>query len=538
MNNNEVLITADNCDMTKPFINGWIIFNSMYISSSNVLDMLLRMGGDISHYNEGRYIICTKKENIIELYSDPMGQDLLFYYISESYWAISNSYNILIKNLKTKNIKLTLSLSASSTFFLPTSGHGNQLISNSTLCNEVNILSIDKKISINNKTKIIKFIDCNDKYKSISPQSDKGISIINKWISIWLSFIKSAVENNENINVDITGGRDSRIILAIILAAKVDLNKIKFISNKNFIDDFKVAKELAKEFNFKLNENIKKSPSYNIPSDEKYSLWKNGSMGVYTPVYFPAKKNLEVEFHFHGGGGELHRKLYKATPNKLYFHWEKHTQKTQPIEKFSLLHDEFIKGIKNSGSHMDDRYGLDKHYFNFRNRLHFGRAWYKDIGKTTLMPLNSRLLYSLKIIDENSKVDEDFLIAIILMYASKKLLTIPFDKIEKSISKNAIEQAEKHIDQLKPNIEDITFYNETDSVEKNYINKNPESQNIVKSIMKKELESDITKELYCSKFSQKSYYDALYSIENDGGTIKDSCKKAAFVVSISETLIT
>ena len=49
---------------------------------------------------------------------------------------------------------------------------------------------------------------------------------------------------------------------------------------------------------------------------------------------------------------------------------------------------------------MNDGYGLDKHYFHFRNRLHFGRAWYKDIGKINLMPLSSRLLYSFKVYEK------------------------------------------------------------------------------------------------------------------------------------------
>ncbi|WP_299008276.1 hypothetical protein [uncultured Shewanella sp.] len=536
MVNKEIIISSDNVENINSFINGWITFNGMYISSSKVLDMYYRMGGEIPSHSEGRYTICKRSGKFIELYSDPMGQDLLFYYISESYWVISNSYNLIIKNLKKKSIKLTLSISSSQAFFLP-GGHGNQLISNSTLCQEVNILGIDNKLHIDLKTKKIKIIDCNHQYKSTTPQSDEGISIINQWLSIWISFIKSAVENNENINVDITGGRDSRIILALIIASKVDLNKINFISNKNCIDDFKVAKELSKEFNFKLNKNINKVKYYNIPSAEKYSLWKNGSMGVYTPVYFPAKKSLNTEFHFHGGGGELHRKVYNRTPNEQCVYWRKCNKNIKFTDQFELIESEFKKGIKDTGSHMNDSYGLDKHYFNFRNRHHFGRTWYKDIGKTTLTPLSSRLLYSLKINDLDSEVDDDFLIAIILMYASKKLLTMPFDKVEKSISSNAIKQASMYIKNLHLNIEKVQFYDDYDVIEKDCVQQSFEAPKVVRSIMEKELQSEMTKELYCSYFSQESYSDALNDISNENISIKESCKKASFVLSISETLM-
>lgn len=532
-----MIISTDNYKSINSFINGWISFDNMYISSSKIIDLFFRMGGTIPTASEGRYIICENRKNKIDIQTDPMGQDLLFYYISDNYWAISNSYYSLVNYLKRKNINISLSLAACCSFFLPGS-YGNQLLSNSTLSNEIRILGIDKKLSIDKKSKKIKITKNKTEYNHVNANSKKGIEIINQWLSIWLSFIKTAIDNNEVINIDISGGRDSRMVLALILASKVDLTKIRFISNPNAAEDFKIASILANELKFQLNKEQRKTQFHHIPSEKKYDLWKAGSMGVYTPVYFPSKISITSDFHFHGGGGELYRHLFTKKPKELYKFWVNYDKKHSCIENFSLLHDEFQQGIKDSNSHMNDRYGLDKHYFHFRNRLHFGRAWYKDLGKINLMPLSSRLLYSLKPMKINNSTDDDFLIALILMYGSEKLINIPFDSPNKVISETAIKQARKYIDMIKPNVEKITFYeNDNDKSNESYIGKILEPQRLMKHFIEKEIKLSKTKDRYCSTFSNTSYNNALSNINNKSLSIKDSCKAAAFIISINETLM-
>ena len=124
------------------------------------------------------------------------------------------------------------------------------------------------------------------------------------------------------------------------------------------------------------------------------------------------------------------------------------------------------------------------------------------------------------------------------MFGSEKLVHIPFDSNKKEISQAAIQQAKNYIDMINPNIDNVIFY-ESDNINSNKkdIKNKLEPQNRMRSFIEQELKSVKTREKYCSTFSKESYNNALKDINKENLSIKDSCKNAAFIISISETLM-
>lgn len=535
MKSKSYLITSENYKSIKTFMTGFIIFDGTYISSSQSLALFTDMKGVIPLFNEGRYFICINNGKTLDIMVDPMGQDIIYKYEVDGRWAVSNSYQALLEYLKSIKVKVTFSKVVSSAFLLP-GGHGNQLLSNSTMCNQIKILGISKKISISLKDGSLKIIDKSRKYNEVSLYSKDGLKRLNRFISIWGSFISSLLDRSDFIVCDITGGRDSRVVLGLIILSGVDLKKIKFISNQSQKEDFHVAEILAKEYGFNLNDVERpKSKFFNITPEVKYDLWKKGSLGVYTPVYFCGARVFEQTYHFHGGGGELYRKIYKKSFCDQSDFFEANLKNLNFFD-VGLL-DEFLEGIVASGSGIDDPEALDKHYFNFRNRFHFGRGWYRDIGKSLISPLSSRTLYSLSRSSSfSSDEDRDILIAAILYKCSPKLIEIPFDKEDKEFSDYVKEEARKLASNIKVDFNDVKIYTEPGIDYSDLMNNKYSSLDCVVDLMKEDVLRSDVKEKFLTQYPIGIYDQALKDIDCDSLSVKDKCKGSSFVLSVSNVL--
>ena len=86
--------------------------------------------------------------------------------------------------------------------------------------------------------------------------SKEALSILDNWFDKWVNIIRSLKEKTNNIQFDLSGGLDSRIMLVLLLSANVDLDKIEIRSFDDgelcHSEDYTIAKDISNYFNFKL----------------------------------------------------------------------------------------------------------------------------------------------------------------------------------------------------------------------------------------------------------------------------------------------
>ena len=175
---------------------------------------------------EGIYVYIENNANSINIFQDFNGSYGLYIFRLNNFFAISNSFLRLVEYLK-KDYELTLNEDYAKYFMA--SGL-NSTIYKETLVNEIEIVPRRYVIEIDKITKDIFFKEIDYNEHSIDLNSKKALDILDGWFYKWVNYIRILKQQTNNIQFDLSGGFDSRIMLLLLLSANVDLEKIEIRS--------------------------------------------------------------------------------------------------------------------------------------------------------------------------------------------------------------------------------------------------------------------------------------------------------------------
>lgn len=372
----------------KDIFSGYCFLKNDFLFEQNGYDLYCQYHGkpDLLDLNDGRFSTVRFEEEKVSARVDDFGQDLIFYYYNQEHWAISNSFGDLFHFLNEKGQVLTPDLELMAlgkikhTLF-------QSLISNDTYFKEIKILPIDKVLVIFKEGEKygINLMTCNE----LNEPSNVNLPI-QEVKNILLKFRDRNIKKLNVINkyfdkiiCDISGGNDSRIVLALLLNS-TNLKNIRFATNRNWEKDYEVAQVLAKKYNLKINNSgyYKKT----IDFVKSYDLWKKGNLGVYFPVYFPRHKKPIPVIHMHGAGGECNRNMYEKTYAEFI---EYLRENNVSLDDISTINNSLIFEAKNLNLDVQDPRFLMFHYRNFRSRFHFGRSTFRNFNDYIFSPLYS-----------------------------------------------------------------------------------------------------------------------------------------------------
>ncbi len=206
---------------------------------------------------------------------------------------------------------------------------------------------------------------------------------------------------------DITGGRDSRVILAAIVALG-KAESVRFATSETPGDpaDVEIASGLLALFGGRFID-VPRGPTDAVDPDYVLHLHRSGFFGLYhdmlLPLARPRNQATSPWVGVGGGCGELYRDFWQ----KIVGHDRSRCDRRMRKEIIAFLRDygiwdNFPEDLKRNvpklfaeeireldGSTIGEK--LDLHYLTFRNRLHFGLAGAVGsvLGKATFFPLAS-----------------------------------------------------------------------------------------------------------------------------------------------------
>lgn len=383
---------------------------------------------------DGSYIIVNAAAQEAVVGTDFSGYCKLFLYQHADHWILSNSLIKAARFAARKGLPVTINESHLASFFIK-GAFGNQLTSLRTSVSEIRLVpsTTEAVISRSSPGGNVTLRPTSSVNKMEQNQSCYG-DALRDYLRLWVGRMATVLQSDLTMSSELTGGQDSRTVLALMLAAaqligKDSIQRINFTSNKGQTSDFAFASQIAERFHLRFMnwDDGRRGPPL-LGLTEAYEKWKSLCLGVYGPIYFPRSRPVSTSIVFGGSGGEGHRRFYpdigldqflavrrSHIPSAAHFR----KLKNDIAEDLSLLQ----RGPEASVDPMV------LHYRHFRDRCHGGRTpQYTNL----LSPLSSATLRKASSLCTPEQLDRRQVVADILINTSRELAAMPFDSPEKS----------------------------------------------------------------------------------------------------------
>jgi len=391
---------------------------------------------------EGRFIYIHRDGARLSIHVDPMGQDAIFHYIdsdaprdgAKPFWAVSNSLYWLVQHVASKRKLYFYTPAIASHQIGDGRGFGAQLVSNSTPITGIGLAPMDRHVVIdlaNGRLALEK-----NSYNIYDDGTDSDYrQKIESFIASSASNILSIIDSQQygRLICDVSGGHDSRFMFGLI--HKLGLSSsVEYVTDAAKVDDLRIVNLLHRHYKFDLGYKINRSSTFN--TNEVYDTWLAASAGVYLPIKLPFGGQSSL---LRVSGGNFLTKKFGALPANERI--RKFARFYKNKSTYNSVCNEFDMSFEQIGTHREDPFCMQKHYINFRARLHYGRNWHSISRGQSYTPLISsklcRAAFSLPPEDYYASMPSlDVLAAI-----DNMLAVIPFDLDDKYFNSRMLERS-------------------------------------------------------------------------------------------------
>lgn len=336
-------------------------------------------------------VISTGNELIIQ--NDLLGMEPLFYFQNGNYYIVSNRLHAIIHWMKLHDIQRTpdnpvilCSLSSTHTFF-------QQPYTHHTYVKGLMIVPASHYIIISDAVfTLVEKSPYRDLYSHHLIDEPSYRSLIKQGAQDIVSNIMNVMECGlfDNFEVDISGGRDSRTVMAAVLRSGC-IDRCGFTTNKSNQDkDFEIGLHLTNLTGGRFFEGDQRK-RYSKSARFCINVWRSIKASLYhrigIPSWFSFRDNMR-SIHFIGGCGEIYRDFW-YTDHKTYFNgfdlnndndilrhiFTRFCNRGPNISFIDSAFESFSESIRRIPGE-DIREKFSNHYLYFRNRFHFGTSNY------------------------------------------------------------------------------------------------------------------------------------------------------------------
>ena len=457
----KMITSADGGD----FFSGWLLDHND--SSITLGQCGFNQREKINHdndytTNEGSFIHVNWSPNFFKIQHDCFGLYPILYFYCKGLFVASDSLLTLARIRTAMGMTNKMNRAVHSTRSW-TNGLACNIMSTQTIIEAIQYLPPASSISIIphlNDDKVSLEVSVNiPKYQEVFKKNEspyiEELQICVAQIVGSISAIQAL--NETELMLGLSGGLDSRILFGIIKKSWPDLKQIDIRSNTHISrkDDYKIARHLSKLFKFNLNkgDNTKniadRSGAKVLRINNMFGNWALSNVGVFDMTYmYRSYWNHPALVEVGGHGAEIVKGTFSKTSLfKIGFR--------KKIVNYIRKRSEIRAGLNTIGIKFRNQRKMQWHHLAYKSAIQNGRGLNRTM--LSLRPLMNKRLCSLGLhipLGEPNTILQDMLIII-----DPILAEIPFDKVEKNISKTAINkiilELEK-IDEIK-NIKPYTI---------------------------------------------------------------------------------
>nr|WP_298249106.1 hypothetical protein [uncultured Halomonas sp.] len=402
---------------------GWDSFEASSALSKN----------DLLEIRDGRFFVVKSFGGELVARVDSFGADAIFLYRNRGEWAFSNSFYELIKYCKSLGWPLVIDHGVLASMFVSGS-IGRQLLSSQTPVAQINLVPPEKYISCNLNESIVSEKDLP---VSVTKNIDYEESLT-EWFIKWRSVLFSlAINSNDKISVDLSGGVDSRMLFGLVASSSAK-ERFEFFSQPHKPKDLAVAKSLCEKFDCTLNFS---PPNWKaLPIEFQYDAYCRGNMGFYNlPVTPPLHYSCSNIFKVNGVGGENLRSFYNGSGAD----WLKKIKKGLPrhLEVYEEdVSDLLYRSYGEFGIDPDDPNGMMVHYRKLRSRIIGGRNSFEKLKFNMVTPLTDPVLVDINDFSSRENGLEMYR-DIMLAGGGRQLIVHPYDEEGKRFDDDFVDKS-------------------------------------------------------------------------------------------------
>lgn len=309
-----LLISSDETLPDNAF-HGSCFVGTDYVSGSAGARDYLNHVGAIRPGEDGAYSVLTRVlPNEWVLGTDYKGFSHIFYYADEGRrWVVSNSFVALVRYLRGLGIDPPADPAPLAAFASNKGAFVRSLMSYRTAHPDIRLLASDAVLRLQGGPQPSLLVK---RRADTYPLTSSYESALARHLDLWVArFATLLSDPNLRLTVHITGGRDSRSVLALVLAAMTQLGsrqgaQLRFRSQSNKPDDLSVATSLGAAFGFAVNDGWGLDMPQRLSSRQSFRSWEEMSVGCYADMMFPERHRSLEWVTVPGVAGEAHRRTY------------------------------------------------------------------------------------------------------------------------------------------------------------------------------------------------------------------------------------
>lgn len=428
------IIDSDNLDHIQSRLYGYVISEKGVYTQDNFTREIFFQ----NLTGRGSYTYLDIVGDSIDIYQDFVGSYGLYLYKTNNYFALSNSFLLLVEHLQGKNyVNLDLNID-----FI---NHYLELWLEAKSCEEtpikqITLLDRSAKISICKTTKKINIDSISYNEGKYALNSEEGLKILDDWFNFWTNFIYNIYQKTNRISIDLSGGYDSRLTFLLALCSGINLSNIRVLSiNDNLHchkEDFQIASQIADFYNFKLNKPLPESKFVYCSVEDIFDIESYTKMCFHKEIYPQTRRYFDTSYNIKGVSGEAIR----ATPR-----WDKEyrdfvNQFCSSIGQYSCTHAEkLLKANENifrrDFDYVKEKYSLTNNktighnlLWDTQCRTHGGKISVIDYiyNRIDFVPLMDPVLLQINL-NTSDCFDNNLLMLTIYERYCPKLLEFPFE---------------------------------------------------------------------------------------------------------------
>lgn len=504
--NNFFVITYDNCNNIKSRLYGYAILDNKIIINKSDNNLL-------PYDCAGTYINIVKKDKVLYIQNDLFAGMDLYIYRNSNYFAISNSFLYLVKNLNNK-----YKLNENNNFIdLAYSIEITTLSMCASPVKEIERLLPYSLLSIDLESRKVNIKKYDFITNNISLDSQECFDLLDSWQRKYNNIVKNIIEQGRYISIDLSGGMDTRVAFSLIANLNLNSKDVRIRSLEDGLhthkEDLDIASRIAEKFNFQLNCN---------PDKFSYLVSMTDSLLIqfYVKLFYHSQYQKRKyycrngRFNYTGFGGECFRNYWNMSKEEFYERKVKfnYFNEYDFLKKaIKQLNYEFKEVLKISNNKLPEAENL---FIYTYSRNHFKKIEHEWLISNyyPISPLYDPQLF--KIYPFEYMSDKNILYAVILDRYVPKLNDIPFDSGR--VYSNELWNAAKLLNKKYPKKDKLNEYYEINTENSYELNKYEGEDTDQSQYLYELFKTDTIKEFICSKYGKDfyRYADNFYKRNN------------------------